>query len=98
MLFEPSRKGSNGTFRAIRPFSGTRSTKRCPSPVPANTPSAKNRNDLPRVLLIGDSIVRGYFGDVERALEGRANCARLTTSRCICDPVFYDKEGSRQNG
>jgi len=48
-----------------------------------------DRNDLPRVLLIGDSIVRGYFGDVERALEGRANCARLTTSRCICDPVFF---------
>ncbi len=49
------------------------------------------RDDLPRVLLIGDSIVRGYFGDVERALEGRANCARLTTSRCICDPVFFDE-------
>ncbi len=48
-------------------------------------------NDLPRVLLIGDSITRGYFGGVEQALEGKANCARLTTSRCICDPVFFDE-------
>jgi pimeloyl-ACP methyl ester carboxylesterase len=50
-----------------------------------------DRNDLPRVLLIGDSITRGYFGEVEKALEGKANCARLTTSRCICDPVFFDE-------
>jgi len=48
-------------------------------------------NDLPRVLLIGDSITRGYFGGVEKALDGKANCARLTTSRCICDPVFFDE-------
>ncbi len=47
--------------------------------------------DLPRVLLIGDSIVRGYFRGVEQALEGQADCARLTTSRCICDPVFFDE-------
>ncbi|UCD49912.1 MAG: prolyl oligopeptidase family serine peptidase [Phycisphaerales bacterium] len=49
------------------------------------------KHDLPRVLLIGDSIARGYFGGVEKALEGQANCARLTTSRCICDPVFFDE-------
>lgn len=48
-------------------------------------------NDLPRVLLIGDSITRGYFGGIEKALTGQANCARLTTSRCICDPVFFDE-------
>jgi lysophospholipase L1-like esterase len=49
------------------------------------------KNDLPRVLLIGDSITRGYFSGVEKALGGQANCARLTTSRCICDPVFFDE-------
>lgn len=49
------------------------------------------RNDLPRVLLIGDSIVRGYFAGVEKELQGQADCARLTTSRCICDPVFFDE-------
>lgn len=48
-------------------------------------------NDLPRVLMIGDSITRGYFSGVEKALEGKANCARLTTSRCICDPVFFEE-------
>lgn len=50
-----------------------------------------DKSDLPRVLLIGDSITRGYFGEVEKALDGKANCARLTTSRCICDPVFFDE-------
>jgi len=50
-----------------------------------------DKGDLPRVLLIGDSITRGYFGEVEKALEGKANCARLTTSRGICDPVFFDE-------
>ena len=49
------------------------------------------KHGLPRVLLIGDSITRGYFSGVEKALEGQANCARLTTSRCICDPVFFDE-------
>jgi len=49
------------------------------------------QHDLPRVLLIGDSITRAYFGGVEKVLEGQANCARLTTSRCICDRVFFDE-------
>jgi hypothetical protein len=48
-----------------------------------------DRETLPRVLMIGDSITRGYFGGVEKALAGKANCARLTTSRCVCDPVFF---------
>ncbi len=50
-----------------------------------------DKDNLPRVLLIGDSITRGYFSGVEQALEGKANCARLTTSRCVCDPVFFDE-------
>jgi len=50
-----------------------------------------DRDNLPRVLMIGDSITRGYFSGVEKALEGQANCARLTTSRCICDPVFFEE-------
>ena len=50
-----------------------------------------DREDFPRVLLIGDSIARGYFGGVEESLKGKANCARLTTSRCICDEVFFDE-------
>ncbi len=50
-----------------------------------------DKDDLPRVLLIGDSITRGYFGEVEKALAGRAYCARLTTSKCISDPFFPDE-------
>jgi hypothetical protein len=45
-----------------------------------------DKDDLPRVLLIGDSITRGYFSGVEKHLAGKANCARVTTSKCIGDP------------
>lgn len=31
-----------------------------------------DKDDLPRVLLVGDSITRGYFGAVEKHLEGKA--------------------------
>jgi GDSL-like Lipase/Acylhydrolase family len=41
---------------------------------------------LPRVLLIGDSIARGYYGGVEAALQGQAVVARLTTSKSLGDP------------
>ena len=47
-----------------------------------------NKTDLPRVLMIGDSITMGYFGGVENHLRGKAACARLATSKCICDPAF----------
>ena len=47
-----------------------------------------NKDDLPRVLLVGDSITRGYFGGVEQHLKGKAYCARLTTSKCVSDPTF----------
>jgi hypothetical protein len=50
-----------------------------------------DKDDLPRVLLIGDSITRGYFGDVEKRLAGKAYCARLTTSKCVSDPSFSDE-------
>lgn len=42
-------------------------------------------DELPRVLLVGDSITRGYFQEVERRLAGKANCARVTTSKCLAD-------------
>ncbi len=47
-----------------------------------------DKDDLPRVLFIGDSITRGYFRDAEKPLEGKAYCARLATSKCVCDPSF----------
>lgn len=49
-----------------------------------------HKDDLPRVLLVGDSITRGYFGDTEKLLAGKASCARLTTSKCVSDPTFND--------
>lgn len=49
-----------------------------------------DKEDLPRALLVGDSITRGYFGDVEKQLSGKAYCARLTTSKCVSDPSFND--------
>ena len=45
-----------------------------------------DKEDLPRVLLIGDSITQAYFPEVESRLAGKAYCARLTTSKCIGDP------------
>ena len=40
-----------------------------------------NDHQLPRVLLIGHSITRGYYPDAEKALAGRAYVARLRTCR-----------------
>jgi lysophospholipase L1-like esterase len=53
--------------------------------------SDADKDDLPRVLLIGDSITRGYFSEVEKRLTGKAYCARLTTSKCVSDPSFPDE-------
>ncbi len=45
-------------------------------------------NDLPRVMLIGDSITRGYFQAVEQNLTGTAYVARIATSKAIGDPAL----------
>jgi len=47
-----------------------------------------NKDDLPRVLLVGDSIVKGYFDVVEKILVGRASCARYTTSKYLGNPDY----------
>jgi hypothetical protein len=48
---------------------------------------------LPRVLLVGDSIARGYFDAVEKRLAGKACCARATTSKGINDPFLSQEIG-----
>lgn len=48
-------------------------------------------NDLPRVLLIGDSISGGYFKGVTEALTGKAYVARLGTSKALGDPALMDE-------
>jgi len=47
-----------------------------------------NKNDRPRVLLVGDSIVKGYFAGVEKALAGKAHCARYATSKFMGNPDY----------
>jgi len=42
----------------------------------------------PKVLLVGDSITRGYYGAVENALKGKAVVCRLTTSKSLGDPAL----------
>src|SRR5277367_4881011 len=53
--------------------------------------SHANATNLPRVLLIGDSITRAYYPEVEKHLAGKAYVARLATSRFIADPVLLQE-------
>lgn len=53
--------------------------------------SHANETNLPRVLLIGDSIARDYYPNVEKHLAGKAYVARLATSRFIGDPVLLQE-------
>jgi GDSL-like Lipase/Acylhydrolase family len=50
--------------------------------------SHANETNLPRVLLIGDSIARDYYPEVEKKLAGKAFVARLATSRFVADAVL----------
>lgn len=50
-----------------------------------------NDHDLPRVLLIGDSITRGYGKQVEANLKGKAYVARVATSKSLGDPALLDE-------
>jgi lysophospholipase L1-like esterase len=53
--------------------------------------SHANETNLPRVLLIGDSITRDYYPGVEKHLTGKAYVARLATSRFASDPVLLQE-------
>src|ERR1700743_3351188 len=50
--------------------------------------SHANETNLPRVLLIGDSITRAYYPEVEKRLEGKAFVGRLSSSAFISDPAL----------
>jgi hypothetical protein len=47
-----------------------------------------NNDALPRILLIGNSITRGYYPEVVKLLDGKAYVARLCTSKSLCDPAL----------
>lgn len=44
--------------------------------------------NLPRVLLIGDSIARDYYPEVEKRLTGKAYVGRLCSSAFVSDPAL----------
>ena len=50
-----------------------------------------NRTDKPHVLLLGNSITRGYHPEVEKALEERAYVGRLSTSKSLGDPAYLEE-------
>ena len=50
--------------------------------------SHANETNLPRVLLIGDSITRAYYPEVEKQLAGKAYVGRLSSSAFISDPAL----------
>lgn len=50
-----------------------------------------NKTDLPHVLLIGNSITRGYYGKVEAALKDKAYIGRLSNSKSIGDPALLEE-------
>ncbi|MBN9521840.1 SGNH/GDSL hydrolase family protein [bacterium] len=47
--------------------------------------------DQPRVLLVGDSITRGYYKTVEDRLKGKTVVCRLATSKSLGDPGLLDE-------
>lgn len=49
-----------------------------------------NTNDtiLPKVLIVGDSHVDGYYSVVAENLGANASCSKFTTSKSLGDPVF----------
>ena len=52
-----------------------------------------NDDEATRVLLVGDSIVRGYFAGVEKELGKDVSCARYTTSKFLSHPDFLAELG-----
>ena len=60
--------------------------------------SHANETSLPRVLLIGDSIARDYYPEVEKRLTGKAFVGRLATSRFVADPVLFKEIESVLDG
>ena len=52
--------------------------------------SATNE-DLPRVLLIGDSIVAGYQGNVTQKLRGKMNVSFWASSKCVTDSQYFQE-------
>ena len=50
-----------------------------------------NQDAGPRVLLVGDSIVKGYYDNVEKALGEKVSCARYATSLFLSNPDYLSE-------
>lgn len=50
-----------------------------------------DKTDKPHVLLLGNSITRGYQPKVEKKLEGKAYVGRLSGSKSVGDPALLDE-------
>lgn len=53
--------------------------------------NATNDATLPRLLLIGDSIVAGYQGLVTEKLRGKMNVSFWASSKCATDPSYFQE-------
>ena len=53
--------------------------------------SHSTEDNKPRVLLIGDSIVRAFYPDVEKQLQDKAFVGRLSTSFFASDPLLLSQ-------
>jgi len=49
---------------------------------------ADDKKNLPRVLLVGDSICSGYKEEVARQLEGQVNVSYWISSYCVTSPGY----------
>ena len=49
------------------------------------------KDELPRILLIGDSIVKSYYPHVRKGLQGQYQCGRLCSSKCVSDSRFMNE-------
>jgi GDSL-like Lipase/Acylhydrolase family len=52
-----------------------------------------NKEDLPQVLLLGDSISQAYYKDVAADLKGKAYVGYLTSSLSVGDPMLPEQIG-----
>jgi hypothetical protein len=50
-----------------------------------------NKDNLPKVLIIGDSHVERYYPEVAAKLNGKAYCSKFTTSRSLGDPALMEQ-------
>ena len=86
VLFAASLAAASGSASAGTPPFSRESIEWCDIWI-----SHADETNLPRVLLIGDSISRDYYPGVEKRLAGKAYVARLSTSAFISDPVLLQE-------